>query len=47
MMAKLPVYNSEGGITTNTPNNIRKASDYQLWGDTQQGVSCCHQPVHD
>lgn len=38
-MAKLPVYNSEGGITTNTPNNIRKASDYQLWGDTLKGVS--------
>ena len=38
-MAKLPVYNSEGGITTNTPNNIRKASDYQLWGDTLDGVS--------
>ena len=38
-MAKLPVYNSEGGITTNTPNNIRKASDYQLWGDTIKGVS--------
>lgn len=38
-MAKLPVYNSEGGITTNTPNNIRKASDYQLWGDTLEGVS--------
>ncbi len=38
-MAKLPVYNSEGGFTTNTPNNIRKASDYQLWGDTLDGVS--------
>lgn len=38
-MAKLPVYNSQGGITTDTPNNIRKASDYQLWGDTLKGVS--------
>lgn len=39
MMAKLPVYNSQGGITTDTPNNIRRASDYQLWGDTLEGVS--------
>ena len=38
-MAKLPVYNSQGGITTDTPNNIRRASDYQLWGDTLEGVS--------
>lgn len=38
-MAKLPVYNSQGGITTDTPNNIRRASDYQLWGNTLEDVS--------
>lgn len=38
-MAKLPVYNSKGSITTDTPNNIRRPQDYQLWGDTLEGVS--------
>lgn len=38
-MARLPIYNSQGGITTDTPNNIRRPQDYQLWSNTLEGVS--------
>lgn len=38
-MAKLPVYNSQGNITTNVPSNIRSAEDYNLWGNTLNTVN--------
>jgi hypothetical protein len=38
-MAKLPVYHSQGGITTDTPNNIRRLDANNGFGDALGAVS--------
>lgn len=38
-MAKLPIYNSKGEITTQTPTNIRNPQDYNLMGNALQNTS--------
>lgn len=38
-MARLPIYNSQGAITTQTPTNIKNPDDYNLMGKAIQNTS--------